>query len=314
MRSLLLGVAVGDAMGVPFEFSEPEDIADESFEEMQGFGTHNQLPGTFSDDSSLTFCLVEALIEGLNQTETAQQFLRWKNEGYWTAHGEVFDIGIQTRKALNNFENGVPASKMALSDEWNNGNGALMRILPLAFYAKDRSLEDLFALVEQYASITHGHLRSHMACFILVKFAADLLEAEIDNSTQKKRYFAYAMTEIENFFLANDKFKDEIVHFERLFNNFPDRLSDIENSGYVIDSLEASLYSFMKYNRYEMIVISAIKLGGDTDTNAAIAGGLAAITYGESTIPKKWIDQLHRRGDIEELADRWDNSLNINEQ
>ncbi len=305
MRSLLLGVAVGDAFGVPFEFMEPEEIEGTSFDKMSGYGTHNQAPGTFSDDSSLTFCLVESLIDNACPEGTVQRFLKWKNEGYWTATGEVFDIGEQTQKALQNAEKGLPLTEMAPKDEWSNGNGALMRILPLTFYAKDLTLDESYDLIESYASVTHGHIRSHMACLILVKFACELLDIPNDTSMQKKHCFARAMVAIENYFLAHEKFKNELVHFQRLFTNYPDRFPSIENSGYVVHSLEAALHSFMRYNRYEMVVIQATKHGGDTDTNAAIAGGLAGITYGAQTIPPNWLNELARKKDIENLAERW---------
>jgi ADP-ribosylglycohydrolase len=284
---------------------EPEEIEGASFDKMNGYGTHHQSPGTFSDDSSLTFCLVESLIENAGPGGSVQQFLKWKNEGFWTATGEVFDIGEQTQKALNNAEKGLPLTEMAPSDEWSNGNGALMRILPLTFYAKDRTLDELYDLVQSYASVTHGHIRSHMACLILVKFASELLDIPNDTSMQKKHCFARVMVAIEKYFQSHDKFKNELVHFERLFTHYPDRLPSIENSGYVIHSLEAALHSFMRYNRYEMIIIQAIKHGGDTDTNAAIAGGLAGITYGARTIPPNWLNELARKEDIENLAERW---------
>ena len=108
------------------------------------------------------------LIQKESVEETAQRFIKWKNEAYWTANDETFDIGITTDIALSHIENGIAIDKAAPNDERSNGNGALMRVMPLAFYVEGLTMDEKFALVEKYARITHGHLRSHMACLILV--------------------------------------------------------------------------------------------------------------------------------------------------
>ena len=175
-EAMLMGIAVGDAMGVPYEFMTEEELKQETFDEMKGYGTYDQPAGSFSDDSSMTFCLVESLINKESIEDTAKSFIKWKNEDYWTANNETFDIGITTDLALSNIENGIVINKAASKDERSNGNGALMRVMPLAFYVEGLSMDERFALVEKYAGITHGHLRSHMACFILVEYAALLMK------------------------------------------------------------------------------------------------------------------------------------------
>ena len=138
---VLLGVAIGDALGVPYEFKTRLQMKQKPATEMVGFGTYNQQPGTFSDDASLTFCLAETLTHPFDLQKIATNFLKWYDQGYWTAHGDVFDIGIQTQKAFFNIENGVAPELCGGVDERSNGNGSLMRILPLVFYNFNKTKE-----------------------------------------------------------------------------------------------------------------------------------------------------------------------------
>jgi ADP-ribosyl-[dinitrogen reductase] hydrolase len=305
LKGLLFGLAVGDAMGVPFEFMQPKQIESEQFLKMKGFGTYNQPPGSFSDDTSMTVCLIESLINKFSQKETADLFIKWKNENYWTANNETFDIGITTNIALVNIGNGVPIDKAAPRDERSCGNGALMRILPLAFYIDDLTLEEAYDIIVKYACITHGHIRSHMACFYLVLFANRLLKTE----NNKFECFKKTTFEVKNFFNSKDDFQNEIIHFERLFNYFPNELKDIKNTGYVINSLELTLNMFLKYDSYENVVINIIKAGGDTDTNACISGGLIGLYNGFIDIPQDWLKDLLRKDDFEKLYQEWSESL-----
>ena len=314
-EAMLMGIAVGDAMGVPYEFMTEEELKQETFDEMKGYGTYDQPAGSFSDDSSMTFCLVESLINKESIEDTAKRFIKWKNEDYWTANNETFDIGITTDIALSNIENGIAIEKAAPNDERSNGNGALMRVMPLAFYVEGLSMDERFALVEKYAGITHGHLRSHMACFILVEFAALLIKWVKENGwgmkdkRRKKEFHAKATTQVANYFHANERFKDEIHHFLPFIEAYPGTINEIKNSGYVVHSLELALYSFLIHNRYEMTIKRALWFGGDTDTNASIAGGLSALYYGMNNIPERWRNKLLKKEEILDLADRWAKSI-----
>ena len=100
IKSVLFGVAVGDALGVPVEFKSRQTLQQNPVTDMMGYGTYNQPAGTFSDDSSLTFCLAESLTEGFDLNVIAQKFVAWARDGYWTAGGDVFDIGGATSNAI----------------------------------------------------------------------------------------------------------------------------------------------------------------------------------------------------------------------
>jgi ADP-ribosylglycohydrolase len=275
---------------------------------MVGYGTYSQPPGTWSDDSSMTFCLAEALCSGFDLKSIAQNFILWKNQAYWTAHQELFDIGNITAKAINRLEsllnqhkeNELPLLKYGGSES-ENGNGSLMRILPLLFYLEEQSLslEQQFEIVWQVSALTHRHIRSAMACMIYLRLAAHLL-------TGKDKQEAYHLTRNETEILWESIQFDEAEreHFQRVIQNdirdVP--ITQLRAGGYVIESLEASFHCFLKHNSYQDTVLAAVNLGNDTDTTAAIAGGLAGLYYTCDKIPAHWLMLVARHKDIDKLA------------
>jgi ADP-ribosylglycohydrolase len=299
--SAFFGVAVGDALGVPVEFTKREVLKQNPVKDMRGFGTYHLPPGTWSDDSALTFCLAESLCSGYDIDQIGDIFVKWYYKDYWTATGHVFDIGVGTRQALYRIKNGTKAILAGGTGEDSNGNGSLMRILPLIFYSKDKPISERFELAKQVSSVTHGHIRSVMACFYYLEFAKQLMEGkdkfEIYNDQQKS---------MPQFFMEVGLDQTEIAHFDRIFNKDISKLAedDIQSGGYVIDTLEASLWCLLTTNDFPSAVLKAVNLGRDTDTTAAVTGGLAGLCYGFEAIPSKWVNAVARKGDIEELAER----------
>lgn len=303
----LLGVAIGDALGVPVEFTSRRSLNDNPVINMRAFGTHHQAAGTWSDDSSLTFCLAESLCSEFKLHTIANSFVRWFDDKEWTPHGNVFDIGITTRNAIRNIKTGDFEPELCGEfDEYSNGNGSLMRILPLAFYLKD--IEDKnkrYELVSNVSSITHGHFRSVFSCFIYTEYLLKLFKG-ID----KKEAYLSLQQEILDFATEKEFNPTEIMLFDRLLKNditdYP-RL-EIRGSGYVLHSLEASFWCFLHNSTYAEAVLEAVNLGDDTDTTGAITGGLAGIYYGIENIPSEWLEVLARKNDIIELAEKLDNN------
>jgi len=165
IKDALFGLAVGDTLGVPVEFKSRETIRQNPVTEMIGYGTYNLPPGTWSDDSSLAFCLAEALTQDFELNVIGQNFVKWYDENFWTPHGRVFDIGNTTRQAINNLSTATRPDLAGGFDEDENGNGSLMRILPLLFYIKDKEINERYQITKQVSSITHGHIRSVISCF-----------------------------------------------------------------------------------------------------------------------------------------------------
>ncbi|WP_264553100.1 ADP-ribosylglycohydrolase family protein [Flavobacterium sp. N2038] len=302
IESGLFGVAIGDALGVPVEFYSRSSLKENPVSEMIGYGTHYQPPGTWSDDSSLAFCLAESLCGGFDLNNMAKNFVRWYNADLWTPHGKVFDIGIATRNAMHNIAKGHQPDLCGGFEERDNGNGSLMRILPLVFYLqKEKDIEVIYQKVKAVSSITHAHFRSVFACFIYVVYCLEILK-------DKDKFEAYKeMQNVVSRFLESKEFNPvEIGLFERILKNdiFSYSENEIHSSGYVLHSLEASVWCFLNFDSYEETVLKAVNLGGDTDTTSAIAGGLAGIYYGIENMPQKWIDNLVRSNDIKDLAER----------
>ncbi|WP_306783611.1 O-acetyl-ADP-ribose deacetylase [Flavobacterium poyangense] len=166
IKSGLFGIAVGDALGVPVEFESRDYLKENPVSEMMGYGTHSQPIGTWSDDSSLAFCLAESLCKGYDLSDIAKNFVKWYGGELWTPHGKVFDIGIATRSAIHNIGRGHSPELCGGFEEKDNGNGSLMRILPLVFYLqKENDIEVIYKKVKEVSSITHAHFRSVFACF-----------------------------------------------------------------------------------------------------------------------------------------------------
>lgn len=300
-KDVLFGVAIGDALGVPVEFKSRDAIWRTPVLDMMGYGTYNQPPGTFSDDSTMTFCLAEALTGDFTLDRVAQYFVDWVQRNYWTAHNEVFDIGIATRQAIDRLANGVQPELAGGMSVDSNGNGSLMRILPLLFYIAEMPAEARFRLTKQVSSITHAHIRSVIACFYYLEYARLLLKGN-------DRFTAYRtlQTALPPFFQSLSINPKEIAMLDRLLKGDIEQQpeADIFSSGYVIHTLEASIWCLLTTTSYREATLKAVNLGFDTDTTGAVTGGLAGLLYGFATIPPEWVAQLARRNDIDELADR----------
>ena len=336
-RDLLLGIAVGDALGVPVEFMSRSTLAKNPVKGMVGYGTHNQPPGTWSDDSSLTFCLAESLCNGYNLSDIASNFVKWLDAGFWTPYGKVFDIGGTTRNAIANLKNGVEPFLAGGTGINSNGNGSLMRILPLLIQIVNLDFKERCKLIREVSSITHRHPRSVLGCVILLEYALNLMHEGPRSALQTL-----------NLNLRNDlgEFPDlenELIHFSRLFDGMTDSeyealkntdrkayestkfmdasmpsiaktgADEVWSSGYIVHTLEASIWCLINSTSYKEAVLLAVNLGDDTDTTGAVTGGLAGLYYGSDSIPKKWIGKIAGRDDIQGLSNRlFSYYLNLN--
>jgi ADP-ribosylglycohydrolase len=301
IKSILFGVAVGDALGVPVEFNSRQTINKSPVTDMIGYGTYNLPAGTWSDDSSLTFCLAEALTVDFDLYLIGENFVKWYRNNYWTARGIVFDIGIATKQAIDRLAKGERPDLAGGFDVSTNGNGSLMRILPLLFYIIDKPINERFELTKQVSSITHGHIRSVISCFYYLEFAQHLL-----NGNDKFEIYKNLQTEIAAYMIALSMSSTEIALFDRLLkqNIYELNEENIFSSGYVLHTLEASIWCLLTTESYKEAVLKAVNLGEDTDTTGAVTGGLTGLLYGFDNIPNKWIKQISRYDDIENLAER----------
>ena len=312
IKAVMFGHAVADALGVPVEFRSRAELREAPVTDMMGYGTYPVPSGTWSDDTSMSLAALDSLADGKTEWFTIMRnFVKWLGDGAYTATGEVFDVGGTCKRAILNFIGicyseekgfflpcGFDVTECGSDGPYANGNGSLMRIHPfvLSAYFHRQSGEDTEKLIEKASALTHAHGRSKLAC----KIYARVLRAILDDL--KKESVALALRTAAELY-ADDA---EYPHFERIFDeNFRHLHADaIRSTGYVVDTLEAALWCVLTTESYRECVLKAVNLGEDTDTVAAVAGGLAGALYGYENIPETWITALRRKEDIEEMCER----------
>lgn len=296
----LYGSLVGDALGVPVEFKPRADRVRDPVMGMRDYGTHGQPKGTWSDDGALLLCSVESLVEKpeFDPQDMGERFVRWWSYGLWTAHGVLFDIGFATRAALKLIEEGCPAELAGGLDEHSNGNGSLMRILPVAVALRGQSRDVLMDRLFRASAITHGHDRSKLACVLHGLVVEQLLRGlTVEDAVHS------AQVEFRQWFGGHPEF----AHFSHVLDSglqtFPE--DRIGSGGYVMDTLTASLWCLLTTSSFSECVLKAVNLGDDTDTTGCVAGGLAGLLYGLESIPADWISALPRKDDLRGLFDHF---------
>lgn len=307
VHSALIGLAVADALGVPVEFRSREELKADPVSGMRAYGTYNQPAGTWSDDSSMAFCIAESIAKGYKLEEVAENFVRWKYDNYWCPHGELFDIGNQTSSAIGRLRELLAAGRegelnqLHSDDPMDNGNGSLMRCIPLLFLIQNEALDEQFRLIKEASALTHGHIRSAIACLFYLLIAEYIL-----NGQEKKAAYLAACQQLKIWMQDQEIVEEEQMVFAKVLsgNIHLEQEDNIQSDGYVMHSLEASLWCFLRFGDYASAVLAAVNLGRDTDTTAAITGGLAGLYYGLDLIPEDWINTIARLEDIYELADR----------
>lgn len=303
----IIGLAIGDALGVPAEFKSREELKKYPITDMIGDGTYNLPVGTWSDDTSMTLATVDSIISTgtITPNDMANKFLNWFRNAEYTATNETFDIGRTTLQALAKYELKLyDASSCGEDNEYSNGNGSLMRILPVAYYIYYKDVTDnqeIYNIVKQVSSITHAHEVSILGCYIYVRLALELLNGkdkiEAYNNIKKLDYSMFSSTTIDK--------------YSRILNNNIQNFDEenISSSGYVVSTLEAAMWLFINSNDYNNTILRAVNLGEDTDTVAACTGGLLGIYYGIENIKSSWKQNLKRYDYIVELCDKFDETI-----
>ncbi|MGF0006375.1 ADP-ribosylglycohydrolase family protein [Eubacteriales bacterium SGI.150] len=291
IKAVILGHAVGDALGVPVEFQTRKALDADPVTDMRGYGTYPVPVGSWSDDTSMTLCALDALAQESFLWDAAMvNFGRWYYKDEFTPTGKMFDVGTTCRLAIDDFFlNQIDIDHCGRRDECSNGNGSLMRIAPFALFAPD----DL-SFIERASCLTHAHRRSQMACGIYSLILTELLSARCVEAYKAGLH------------KAADRYghEPEWIHFMSLTKIEQRSRDSIRSSGYVVDTLEAALWCLATTDSYRECVLKAINLGDDTDTVAAIAGGLAGGVYGLKAIPREWLKSLQRKDYIEDLCEK----------
>ena len=309
-RDAIFGVVVGDALGCPVQFEDRSEVAAHPVTDMRGYGAFALPAGSWTDDSSLTLALLDSICktDKLDLKHIMNNFVDWLDHGTFTPYGYAYDIGNGTIRAITAYKHRGNPHQCGGRDEWNNGNGSLMRIMPACLYCYEKGLEDKEAIreIHQVGSLTHAHIRSNIACglyYFMVKAVlsgkALTFETRLQEGLDKGfEYYEKALSDHEN-----------LEYYARLrdltlFAKIPEE--EIRSSGYVVDTLEAVVWSLINTDSFESALLKAVNLGDDSDTVGAIAGGLAGLGYGSegySGIPGKWIDAIQKKEWIADLCE-----------
>ena len=302
----VMGVVVGDALGCPVQFINRSSIRKNGLVTgMRGYGTYNMPPGTWTDDSSMTLALLASIREkkAIDLNDIMERFVEWLYQGEYTPYGRTFDQGRTCSTAISAYKMNKDPYSCGGTSEQSNGNGSLMRILPacLYAYANKMSVPDAIHIIHEVSGLTHNHPRSHIGCGLYYFCVCSILDGEgsIAERLQDGLDNGFA------FYKKDDNNHDDLMYYGSLrrLSEFAALSEDnIKGSGYVVDSLEAAIWSILNSDSFASALLKAVNLGDDTDTVAAIAGGLAGLYYGYDSIPDAWLDTIPRREWIEELC------------
>ena len=282
----LVGLAVGDAVGTTVEFRERDTFAPVT--DMIGQGPFNLPAGYYTDDTSMALCLAHSLVEypDLNKVDLLQRFSRWFRKGEHSPTGRCFDIGTTTRVAIVNFEK--DGSITNNNKIWDAGNGSIMRLAPVVL-KHNNDVEKAVTVAKLQSETTHASEECLYACEMLVRMLYRASEA-----TSKADVLTNLKTEHEDY----NKFVDRILSI------IVEPREGVSSSGYVVDTLEAAVWSFHNTDNFEDAILLAVNLGGDADTVGAVTGQIAGTHYGLDNIPLKWLDTLYKTDELIELGNK----------
>ncbi|MBX7194952.1 MAG: ADP-ribosylglycohydrolase family protein [Sandaracinaceae bacterium] len=293
------GLLVGDALGVPYEFSRPEQLpAVIEMTPPEGFDRAHRgtPPGTYSDDGAQALCLLATLIEReqLDVDDFARRLVNWYSHGYLAVECRVFDVGVQTGVAIRRLMEDVPPLEAGPTDERRNGNGSLMRVLPLALFHTGTDAE-LVRDADRQSRLTHGHARSRVSCALYCLWARRFLREEPWSDPVAP--WQDAVASLRAILPAEGEEREALE-----FHIRPDEPAEGRGGGYVIDALRSARMIVERHPRFEDAVIEAVRLGDDTDTTAALVGGIAGVREGIASIPSRWIDAMRGREQVDPLV------------
>ena len=291
------GLLVGDALGVPFEFRSTKELPPLDQIDIpppEGFRRAHVMapPQAWSDDGAQALCLLESLLERgrLDLDDLGARLLRWATEGHMAVGRIVFDIGMQTSRSIGALERGVPAERAGGRSERENGNGSLMRVLPLALWHRG-SDADLVRDAARQSLVTHAHPRSQVCCALYCLWVRAALQGSREpwrDATERLRMHSA---------------RDRVWTSELETHVRPDGDPDQRGTGYVVDCLLSARLAARELT-FERVVRRAVSFGLDTDTTAAVAGGFAGVRHGLSGIPARWVEALPERPLVEGLVAR----------
>jgi ADP-ribosylglycohydrolase len=293
-RGALIGLAVGDALGAAVEFRRPGSFLPVTCY-LNG-GPHGLQAGEWTDDTSMALALADSIASvGWNLNDQAVRYVEWWKSGKYSVNGHCFDIGITTRSALAAYVVTKDASTSGIPSEEASGNGSIMRLAPVPIrYAHlyPDQISELSRLAGESSLPTHASDQCVSACRYLAAMMAALIHGE-----EREMVLSPGWLPLQQ--LCESRPLHHLIH-EVASGSFRNKQPPaIQGSGWVVKSLEASLWAFHNADSFEEAVLKAVNLGDDADTTGAICGQLAGAYWGESKIPESLRSGLARRDLLE---------------
>ncbi len=329
-RGMLAGLAIGDALGAPVEFGYDSEKIIALGDKIKRYTEHRLSAGEWTDDTSMALCIADSLLErkGYDSFDLMDRFTRWLEDGYRTPDGlPAGDVGHQTRGAIEGFKT-YPTITIYDQKTTSAGNGPIMRLAPVIIantfpkkkyptlkdgYEKGKlaltpedddkefiSLEDIEPTINM-AILSCRETHNCIAAEATTALFATMLYCAL-HGLPKNNIAAYCDRwthgeEYDQFWIENI---DELVG--RGLEKDGSALRDL--GGYIVDSFAISLWGLMHFDNFEDGMLAVIRLGGDTDTNAACYGQLAGAYYGYESIPEEWRRGVCMADELVEIADK----------
>ena len=299
----IMGFAVGDALGAPAEFGERWMRDLDPVKEMRSGGVFDVPEGGWTDDTAMTIATLESLKHGFNPEDMMKRYLSWYRTGEYSWCGKPIGVGKQILRALERYEQTGEIVSCGGGTESDNGNGSLMRMLSICLYLyRKRKLEevkitDVIRMIHEASGLTHAHRRSLIACGLYYFIVSAILweEGTLAERIQTGINYGFTFYESEKELNAYGRLRN-ISDFQKIPRE------QISSTGYVVDTLEAVIWSLITTENFQECLLRAVNLGMDSDTIAAIAGGLAGLYYGYEEIPAEWLAVLKQKNELEELC------------
>ena len=290
LRGMFMGLAVGDALGALYEFQSAEEINKLKILEMRQI---HDTTGVWTDDTAMALCLADSLIkqEGYDSYDVMERYWKWANEGYRTYYSFGEGIGGQTASAIQYFSENDPIVPKTKPRDTAAGNGAIMRLAPIIIAAYGRNpIHQVIRLAQVSARETHYSYEAEAGAEI---FAA-MLHSAVGSDDKS------SIISVHEY--STGKIYDDIL--SRILTSYSVRSKLLNLGGYVVDALRIAVWGFMNFDSFADGVENVIRLGGDTDTNAAVYGQLAGTYYGYDQIPSRWHKAVYLEGEILEISSR----------
>jgi ADP-ribosyl-[dinitrogen reductase] hydrolase len=291
-RGMLVGLAVGDALGAPVEFGCTSKSITEMIDTVKDFHDTNIPKGVWTDDTSMALCLADSLLEcnGYDSWDVMDKYAKWESSGYRCYFDMGFGVGSQTDNAITHYINSDVIIHKEEKRGYMAGNGSIMRLTPVVIAAnKTQAIKDVIRLAQISARETHYSVEAEAGAEIFAAMLYGALRLKDKEKIVDVSSFSTGATYDFIFEQVTKKWNRELL---------------LDLGGYVVDALKIAVWAFLNFDNFEIGVLEVIKLGGDTDTNAAIYGQLAGAYYGYNAIPKRWKKDLYLHDEIVELADK----------